>query len=109
MRAAETGLRIVAGALSVTITGDEHLKVVIDGIEAKAKSLDTVPKHPNKISDSQFYCEVAIDAGLMKDAWRNHVAHAKSTYDSEKAKQILDATCRFFEKLSERFTQHSTP
>lgn len=65
MRAAETGLRIVAGALSVAITGDEHLKVVIDGIEAKAKSLDTVPKHPNKISDSQFYFE-ACDCLINK-------------------------------------------
>lgn len=109
MRAAETGLRIVAGALGVTVTGDENMKNVVDGIEKAARALDNVQRHPNKSSDSQFYSEIALDAGLMKDAWRNHVAHAKSSYSDKQAVQVLDTVCRLFNKLSGRFNQHSTP
>lgn len=107
MRAAEVGIRMIATDLGVSLNGDEQLKVAIDGIQAAARKLDEVKRHPNKSSDSQFYSELAIDAGLMKDAWRNHVSHAKASYTGNQAKTILDAACRFFEKLSERFNQNS--
>jgi hypothetical protein len=110
MRAAEIGLRRIAVELKVPITGDENWKNVIDQIEAKAKKLDDVPRHPTKASDSQFFCEVAIQAGLFKDAWRNQVAHTKSPpYSEPQALEILTATCRFYEKVAERFAQADEP
>lgn len=105
MRAAESGLGIVANALGVSMVGDENMRNLVDGIQKAAKNLDDVPKHPNKKADSQFYCEIALEAGLMKDAWRNHAAHAKSVYTEPQSRDVLNATIRFFEKLSERFSQ----
>lgn len=109
MRAAEKGLLLIAEKLNVPVTGDEMLKNVIDGIESAAKKLDDVKKHPDKKSDSQFFCGVATEGGIMKDAWRNHVAHAKSVYMEGDALEVLKATCRFFEKVAGRFDEHGVP
>lgn len=106
MRAAEIGIRKIAIELGVPITGDENWKNVIDQIETKAKKLDDVRRHPTKASDSQFFCEVAIQAGLFKDAWRNQVSHTKlPPYSEPQALEVLTATCRFYEKVAERFAQ----
>ena len=102
MRAVEVGLLEIAGQLGVTTTGEEMMKNLVDGIQSAARKLDDVPRHPNKKSDSQFYSDVALEAGLMKDAWRNYAAHAKTTYSDREALDILNATCRFFEKIAAR-------
>ena len=102
MRAAEAGLLEIAAQLEVPTTDDQMLKNVVDGIQAAARKLDDIPRHPNKKSDSQFYSEVALEAGLMKDAWRNYVSHAKKTYSEPEAIEILNATCRFYEKIAAR-------
>jgi hypothetical protein len=99
MRAAEGGLRKIAGDLGVTITETDGMKIVVDGIRTAANKIDQEPRSPDKHKRSQHYSEVAIEAGLFKDAWRNHVAHAKVSYQAEQALQILQATCRFFEKI----------
>lgn len=105
MRAAEVGLLEVAQQLGVPVTGEEMLKNVIDGIQAAARKIDDAPRYPDKKSDSQFYSDVALEGGLMKDAWRNYVAHAKATYSEQDALDILNATCRFFEKFAKRDEQ----
>ena len=108
MRAVELGLRIIARALGVTVTGDEQLKNVIDQIERAAKKLDDTPSRAGKKSDSQFFSEVAIHAYNVKDAWRNYVAHAKAEYTDDNALNILANVQRFYAKVSERFDQHAT-
>ena len=102
MRAAETGLRQVASELSVALVGDENMRNLVDGIQAKARALDNAPKSTTKSSDAQHYSEIALDAGLMKDAWRNYVAHAKINYTENQALDVLNATRRFLEKISSR-------
>lgn len=99
MRAAESGLRQVADDLGVTVNDTDGMKIVVDGIRTAANKIDQEPKAPHKQRRSQHYSEIAIEAGLFKDAWRNHVAHAKVNYQAEQALQILQATCRFFEKI----------
>ena len=99
MRAAEIGLRTVASELEVSLKGDENMKNLVDLIRSKAGSLADGPKCPDKRQLTQKYSELAIEAGLFKDAWRNHVSHGKATYDESQAREILRATCRLFEKL----------
>jgi hypothetical protein len=38
--------------------------------------------HSTNASDSQFFSEVALEAGLMKDAWRNHVLKRRAIIQS---------------------------
>ena len=46
-----------------------------------------------------------MELGLMKDAWRIPMAHSKATYRQPQALEILRATCRFYEKVAERFSE----
>jgi uncharacterized membrane protein YfbV (UPF0208 family) len=104
MRALEKGLRAIAGILGIAITGDEQWKQVIEQIEKAARKLDNTQSYPDKKSDQQFYSELALHLGLCKDAWRNHVAHAKEIYSEAQSLDVLQATCRFYEKASERIS-----
>lgn len=100
MRAAERGIRQAAEELEIDVTSDENWKNVIDQIQKKARALDERPKDLSKSATCQHYSEIALDAGLIKDAWRNHVAHAKIDYLESQALKVLNATCGFCEKLA---------
>jgi hypothetical protein len=99
MRAAEVGLRVVADDLNIDVPNIAGMKDVIKAIRSRANALDEEQRSPIKSAKSQHYSEIAIEAGLFKDAWRNHVAHARVTYQQEQALEILNATRRFFEKV----------
>lgn len=100
MRAAEQGLRLAATRLNVEISGEENWKNVIDRIQSAVRAMERLPKTPAKTAKAKYYSEIAIDAGMMKDAWRNHVAHAKVSYVERQALDVLNATRRFCEKIA---------
>lgn len=100
MRAAEGGTRTVAAELGISVDGTENMKNVIDAIRTAAnKTMEERKTEPLRNQRSKHYSEIAIDAGLFKDAWRNYVAHSRVTYDKDQALTILKATCRFFEGI----------
>lgn len=102
MRAAELGVKQMANDLDVPMRDDDDMKKAVDGIRAKARAIEQRAKYDGKKVDSQFYSEVALEAGLFKDAWRNHCAHGKVSYDADQAKKILDAVCSFYEHAATR-------
>lgn len=100
MRVLEVGLSALATALKVK--NDEkswqhllnHLQGAWNAIESGARK----PSGWTKLR--QFYSECFIEFRHFKDAWRNHAMHARSTYDEEKAKLILEHTKSFMKHLA---------
>ena len=46
-----------------------------------------------------MYSEAAEQFTFVKDAWRNHVAHSRETYDLEQALSIMRHTGEFMNDL----------
>lgn len=105
MRAAETGVRLIAEKVGVpNVTEDSEWANLLDQIISKTREIEKKPRYAEQKSDRQFYSEVALELGLMKDAWRIPAAHSKTTYSQPQALEVLRATCRFYEKAAERFS-----
>jgi hypothetical protein len=98
MRALEIGLQVLADDLKVPFER-RNWENIINDIEAKIKDIDK----GNAKADwkkKQFYSEVAVEFRYFKNAWRNHVVHARTTYDEEQAEKIFDHTKQFMAYLA---------
>jgi hypothetical protein len=108
MRAAEQAMRKIAAELGIELTQEEQWKNVVDQIEAKARAIEGKQGYKGKKADQQFYSDAALQLGLMKDAWRNYTAHAKVTYQPPEALDIMQATCRFLDKVASRGSEKAS-
>jgi len=94
MRVAELGLRKLADMLLVTSVG-KHFSIEFAQwgqiLEALTQKLTTLRDAPKEQRDPQLsdYTELQLSFQGIKDAWRNHVAHARVSYTPEKAYEIL--------------------
>ena len=104
MRAAEKGLRVLANALQVPFTIPfeyENWHNIIEPIEKRIKKLEQdLTKGPDKAETLKVYSQAATQFFYFKNAWRNHVAHARETYDEEQAITILTHVGDFFKFLA---------
>ena len=105
MRAAERALHAHAEMLGVKFPFSIDLadwKNVIEGIEAKVVNLKVLPKSDTKSDETTFHSKAANQYWYLKDAWRNHVAHAREDYDQHQARTILTHVADLIEHLSQR-------
>ena len=105
MRAAERALHAHAEMLGVTFPFSLELadwQNVIEGIEKKIKEMKTLPKTDAKAAEVSFHSKAASQYWFLKDAWRNHVAHAREEYTFNQARSILAAISDLIETLSTR-------
>jgi hypothetical protein len=104
MRAAEKGLRALAVDLQVPFKVPfeyENWQNVIEMAEKAIRGLEqTLPKGVSKSEKLQFYSEAATQFFYFKNAWRNHVAHARDSYDAVQAKTILAHVEQFMNHLA---------
>lgn len=110
MRAAEMGLRVIAKSLSVSFLYPLEMaqwQNIIEKIDAEIDAMKKLPKSTNKDKDLQFYSEIAVQFRYFKDAWRNHVAHARSSYNEREAMIILDHMLEMYSVLSNRLDEAS--
>lgn len=105
MRVVEKGLIALANAVPVPFTIPfeyENWINIIESIEKKIRNLEQqLPKGQAKSDTLKFYSESASQFIYFKNAWRNHVAHARDTYDGEQAKLILEHVGYFMGFLAE--------
>jgi hypothetical protein len=80
----------------------ENWKNILDQIEKKIRELEQLLKSQQKTDDLKFYSEAAANFRYFKDAWRNHVSHARVTYDSGDAKRVMDHVADFMRHLTAR-------
>lgn len=112
MAIAESGLHLLAKELGVLFNYPMVLaewSAVIDGIESKIEPLRHLKRSDEKDKLVTFYSECAVQFRYFKDAWRNHVAHAREVYDRDQSHSILLHVRDFMEKLSLRIKETEFP
>lgn len=100
----ERGLCRLATELNVAY-GVDQWHVVIQNIEAAVKKLEELPRGGEKTETLTFYSRSALEFRYFKDAWRNHVAHARADYDEDQARSIVSHVHDFMTQLSSRLSE----
>lgn len=107
MRALEHGLHELARSVSISMASTvelENWKNIIDQIEAairkERKAVAATPKSHAKDQRLQRFGEIALQLGYFKDAWRNHVSHARQIYDTDQARSVWNHTQEFMQKMA---------
>lgn len=104
MRVLEIGLHAFAAHLGVSMTTPielENWKNVIDLIEKEIRKLEARPKSAEKSEKLRQYSDAASQFRYFKDAWRNHVSHARVPYDSREAETVWNHTRDFMQAMAE--------
>ena len=99
MRALEVGLGCLAVALGLTLTSENWNTVIEKEIRSRTK---TSHGKKWKDQDESYYAEAATHFRLVKNAWRNHAAHAKVKYLPEEAAEIFQSVKSFMRHLAKR-------
>lgn len=106
MRAAEIVLRALADDVGVTTPTDiTQWHNLIEQIEATIKKLGQQPKTSQRDADLQLYSAAAAQFRYLKDAWRNHVAHAKVVYGETEALKIFEHAKDLVEALADKLKE----
>ena len=112
MRILEIGLRAFAAAVGLPSSSGvqfENWKNIIDQIEKKIRELEQTPKSPEKSETLRVYSQAATNFMYFKDAWRNHVSHARATYDDRESANIWNHVKPFMRDLSAIIVASKTP
>jgi hypothetical protein len=99
MRALELGLTALAREVNVSAERDQWEKVITN-IEAAIKKIDGPHAGSDWRRKQEMYSEVALHFRFVKNAWRNHVMHARRSYGLKKASEIWHHTTEFISDLS---------
>src|SRR5829696_270394 len=111
MRALEHGLRALAKQLRVKMPkGKNMLDLqtwgdILRPIEKKVKDIEQRRRSRKRDEDLEFFGGAASQFHYFKTAWRNHVMHAKRTYDHDEAGIVMRHTLEFFEHISARLKE----
>jgi hypothetical protein len=106
MRAVEMALRALAKSLAVVVpVNTSQWQTLIEQIEIAVKGISQQPKSSQKSEDQTFYSEAAAQFRYTKDAWRNHVAHARVTYDESQALKIFEHSADMLRSLAPRLQE----
>ena len=104
MRVAEHGLRSLARELAISLSTNveyENWKNVIEQIHGKIRALDQVLlKGAEKSEKLRVYSQAAINLEHFKNAWRNHVSHARGKYDERDAMNVWLHVRQFMHELA---------
>jgi hypothetical protein len=104
MRVLEKGLQVFANHLQIpfAIPVDlQNWQNIIEPIEKEiAQREKSLPKGRSKSDELKFLSGAAVQFRYFKEAWRNHVAHARVTYDETNAQQVLAHVHQFMVELA---------
>lgn len=106
MRAAELALRAIAEALEVEVPlASSQWNQLIEQVEAKIAAIGKQPRSAARTEDQTFFSEAAAQFRYIKDAWRNHVSHARVTYSEAQALAIFEHSTDLISTLASRFAE----
>lgn len=104
----QAGLYALAADAGVTLRYPMQLaewQEVLSEIEKKIEPIRNQPRSAARDERVSFLSECAVQFRYFKDAWRNHVAHMRETYDRDQAHSILLHVRDFMEKLATRIPE----
>lgn len=100
MRVLEHGLRPMAIRFNVPFAADSWHKVIKgieDGITDLRNKQGLTEQDRKEIT---YYSDAASQLRHFKDAWRNHVSHAREHYDDRDAYKVLAHVAEFMQHLA---------
>ncbi len=104
MRVLEKGLHAFANHLVVPFTVPVELQNWQNIIESIEKEISVkekaLPKGIAKTEELKFLSGAAVQFRYFKEAWRNHVAHARVSYDDGEALRIITHVHQFMDELA---------
>jgi hypothetical protein len=104
MRVVERGLRALANELQIKFPVPfeyQEWHSMIDAIESAIRKLEQQPRSAAKAETLKFYAKASFQFFYFKNAWRNHVAHAREDYSDEEATMVLEHTGDFMRYLAD--------
>jgi hypothetical protein len=104
MRALEPVLVALAAPFGISAKF-ENWQNIINDIEAKVRALGQLPKSQQKVDDEKFFGEACSHLYFIKNAWRNHVAHARDSYSDDEGLKVLQHSKEFVESLCPRLKE----
>jgi hypothetical protein len=105
MRALEPALVALAQPFGNISTAHENWQTIIEQIERAVRELGKQEKSQQKMDDETFFGAATSHLYFVKNAWRNHVAHARDSYSDDEAVKILSRTLEFVESLCPRLQE----
>ena len=107
MRVMEIGLTVMGAQFGLS---PEHTNwgSAIEQIESRVRDMHKDPRWkalPDCKDLQRFYSEAASHFAIVKDAWRNHTAHARAMYTEEKATLIFENVAAFMQTLATRLQE----
>lgn len=109
MRVLERGLRAFAAEVALATSVPVVLPVpfeyqewhtIIERVEREIKILEKRPRTKEKADTLKFYSEAGSQFFFFKNAWRNHVSHARESYGDEEAKTVFEHVDAFMNYLA---------
>jgi hypothetical protein len=105
MRALEPALTALAKPFPHISPTHENWQNIIEQIETAVRAIGQQPKSQQKIDEEKFFGAAASHLYFVKNAWRNHVAHARDSYSDDEAVKVLSRTLEFIESLCPRLQE----
>lgn len=104
MRVLEFGLAALAADVDEAL-GVDSWHVILERIERKIAAERGAPRGPAKAERLQFLSEAASEFRHFKDAWRNHAAHNRASYDVHQARSVMERVRSFMNHLATRLAE----
>jgi hypothetical protein len=105
MRALESSLHLIARELEVTFPAPIELQdwgVIVQKVKTRIGELEQQSRSAQKAMDLAFYSELNVQFGWFKNAWRNSVAHNRTFYAEQEAREILEHVGKFLQDIARR-------
>ena len=112
MRAVELGTRVLVKRLGILKSLPHPVELCDWGMISRElqKAVANLPKRTSvRASEmSAFYSQALAQFLTLKDAWRNHVAHTRASYDEYQAKSVMITTQHFLEHLALKLREQNS-
>jgi hypothetical protein len=105
MRATELALHQWSADLGVPLkvpAAQANMQEILTAADNKLREIGIRPRSPQRDADLEYFGETSAHFRALKDAWRNHTAHAKTTYDERGALSVWGHVRDFMVTLSAR-------
>lgn len=105
MRSLELSLHRIAKELGISFPAPIELqdwKTLVDKIDKQIEMLENQSRSLQKTEDLRFYSTLNLEFGWFKNAWRNHISHARESYNEEQAANIMDHVGKFLNEVANR-------
>jgi hypothetical protein len=94
------------GAISYIPIEYSEWEKLLDQLKPRIdKRIDKIKRGPLKQQEQEFYYPILQDIRGIKDAWRNHIMHARQQYSSEDAKAIFGHVENLMIRLATRIKE----